>query len=97
MVGLMWKDAFIDGNKAGIAFGQRQYATSVTSGSRSLGYDKGDDNFNWEAYYTFKVSDNVEVTPAIFGVSNPDGDDKSVNDGGNGDHFGGIIQTKFRF
>ena len=97
MVGLNWKDAFIDGNTAGVAFGQRQYATSVTSGNRVNHYDKGDDNFNWEAYYSFKVSDGITVTPAVFGVSNPDGDDQTNGDGGNGDTFGGIVQTTFKF
>jgi len=88
MIGLSWRDAFVDGNNAGVAFGQRQYATDVTNGDD----DAADDNFNWEAYYTFKVSDNISVTPAVFGISNPDG-----NGPANGDTFGGLVQTTFKF
>jgi len=97
MIGLNWKDAFIDGNTAGLAFGQRQYATSVTSGTNATVYEKGDGNFNWEAYYTFKVSDNISVTPAVFGVSDPDDVSKAHGNGAEGDSFGGIVQTTFKF
>jgi hypothetical protein len=89
MVGLNWKDAFVDGNIAGIAFGQRQYATDRHGGG-AKDTDPADDNFNWEAYYTFKVSDSISVTPAIFSVSDPGGDD-------DGDLFGGLVQTVFKF
>jgi hypothetical protein len=62
MVGLGWKDLFIDGNRAGVAFGSRQAATSYVG----TGSDPSEDNFVWEAYYTFKVNDGVTITPAIF-------------------------------
>ncbi len=89
MVGLMWQDAFVDGNTAGVAFGQRQYATEIVGGAD----DPADDNFVWEAYYTFKVSDNISVTPAIFG-----GEDtyNGASDGSD-DISGGLVQTTFRF
>ncbi len=86
MVGLSWKDAFVDGNSAGVAFAQRQYASDIVGGAD----DGSDDNFIWEAYYTFKVSDNVSVTPAIFGLSDP-------KDGSNDDVTGAIVNTTFRF
>ena len=86
MIGLGWKDAFVDGNKAGLAFGQRQYATEIQGG----GDDPADDNFMWEAYYSFKVSDNVSITPALFGGTD-------VNNGTDDDLFGGVVQTTFRF
>jgi len=89
MLGFMWKDAFIDGNTAGIALGQRQYATERVGGAD----DPADDNFVWEAYYDFKVSDNITVTPAIFGgedTFNGSGDDTD-------DVFGGLVQTTFKF
>jgi len=102
MVGLMWDDAFIDGNRVGFAFGQRAYASEkqcnasaasqVVCASTS-GIDNADDNFVWEAYYDFKVSDSITVTPAIFGGT--DTYDGNVDD--SDDIFGGLVQTTFRF
>ncbi len=86
MVGLSWKDAFVDGNKAGLAFGQRQYASEIVGSTE----DPSDENFIWEAYYTFQVSDNVSVTPAIFGLTDP-------KDGSSDDVTGAIVNTTFRF
>ena len=89
MVGLTWKDAFIEGNRLGAAFGQRQYATEIVGGAD----DPADENFVWELYYDFKVSDNITVTPAIFG-----GEDTYNGASDNGDDiFGGLIQTTFKF
>jgi len=85
MVGLGWKDLLMDGNKAGIAFGSRQHATSY-NGS---GSDVADENFVWEAYYTFKINDGVSVTPALFGGSDLEADGHEVD--------GALIQTEFRF
>jgi len=89
MVGLMWKDAFVDGNRLGAAFGKRQYATDIVGGAD----DPADDNFVWEVYYDFKVSDNITVTPAIFGGT--DTYDGNTND--SDDVFGGLVQTTFKF
>jgi len=86
MVGLSWKDAFVDGNSAGLAFGQRQYASDIVGGAD----DGSDENFIWEAYYTFKVSDNISVTPAIFGLTDP-------KNGSSDDVTGAIVNTQFRF
>ena len=85
MVGLGWKDLFIDGNRAGVAFGSRQAATSYVG----TGSDPSEDNFVWEAYYTFKVNDGVTVTPAVFGGSDVEAADKDVN--------GAVLLTEFRF
>jgi len=86
MVGLSWKDALVDGNSAGLAFGQRQYASELVGTSD----DPSDENFIWEAYYTFKVSDNVQITPAVFGLTDP-------KNGSGDDVTGAIVNTKFRF
>ena len=91
---LMWKDAFIDGNKAGVAFGQRQFATKAVDRSPTgVPNDPADENFIWEAYYDFKVSDNITVTPAIFGAV----DSYQGEDSGSDDWLGGVIQTVFKF
>jgi len=85
MVGLGWKDLFIDGNRAGIALGSRMAATDIKGG----GSDPAEDNSVWEAYYTFKVNDGVSVTPAIFGGSDVEVDGK--------DYTGAVLLTEFRF
>jgi len=89
MIGLMWRDVVVDGNRAGIAFGSRQYATEFNT----TGTDSADDNLVWEAYYDFKVNDYMTVTPAIFGGSDTyDGASDNSDD-----IFGGIVQTTFKF
>jgi len=85
MVGLGWTDLFMDGNRAGVAFGSRQSATSFAG----TGADPADDNTVWEAYYTFKINDGVTITPAVFGGSDVEADGKDVN--------GAVVLTEFRF
>ena len=85
MVGLGWTDLFIDGNRAGVAFGSRQAATSF----KGSGSDPAEDNTVWEAYYSFKVNDGVTITPAVFGGSDVEADGKDVN--------GAVVLTEFRF
>jgi len=89
MVGLNWKDAFVDGNKLGIGFGSySSYATEVKGDS-----DPDDGNFAIEGYYDYQVTDNITVTPAVFYIQNADGD--SSVDGS--DTFGGLVKTTFKF
>ena len=85
MIGLNWKDVFMDGNKAGLAFGSRQAATSYVG----TGSDPAEDNTVWEAYYSFKVNDGVTITPAVFGGSDVEAEGKDVN--------GAVVLTEFRF
>tara|TARA_Y100001968_G_scaffold266614_1_gene256226 strand:+ start:427 stop:1716 length:1290 start_codon:yes stop_codon:yes gene_type:complete len=89
MVGLGWKDLFIDGNRAGVAFGSRQSASSRKGVTTS---DPEEDNSVWEAYYTFKINDGVSVTPAIFG-----GTDLTNAAGTVTDVDGAVLLTEFRF
>ena len=91
MVGLGWKDLFIDGNRAGVAFGSRQAATSF-NGTPTVA-EGAEDNFVWEAYYTFKVNDGVSVTPAVFGGNDVD----STAGTSVGDVNGAVLLTEFRF
>ena len=85
MIGLGWKDLFMDGNSAGFAIGSEMAATNIKGG----GDDPSEDNSVWEAYYTFKVNDGVSVTPAIFGSTDVSGADKDVT--------GAVLLTEFRF
>ena len=109
MVGLGWKDLFMDGNRAGIAFGSRQSATSFngTPGSTSVTNattgvvtttqhaEASDENLVWEAYYTFKINDGVSITPAVFGGSDVDTDDSTGLS--IGDVNGAVLLTEFKF
>ncbi len=87
MAGFGWNDVVVDGNKAGVAIGSRVHGTELNGG----GADDAEDTFSWEAYYTFKVSDNVSVTPAIFGNQEPSSG--TATD----DNTGYVVLTEFRF
>ncbi len=77
-IGFLWNNALIEGNKFGFGIG-----TAETHRDDS-GYDYP---LAWEAFYDFKVSDRVTVTPAIF-VIEKDGKDE-VN--------GALVKTTFNF
>ena len=76
-VGLEWSDVLIDGNSLGGAIGE------------APAWDDAEGNLMWEAFYSFAVSDNITVTPAIFGIYDDDSADDEV--------FGGIVKTTFKF
>jgi len=84
MVGFGWKDVVVDGNKAGVAFGSRMSANKMGG----TGTVTDGNPFSWEAYYSFKVNDNVSVTPALFGNTDP---------GTLTDNNGYVVTTNFRF
>ena len=56
-IGLLWNDAFVDGNNLGFGLGTAETHRDDT------GYD---DPLAWEVFYQMSVSDNITVTPAIF-------------------------------
>ncbi len=86
MIGLMWKDAFIDGNRLGVALGSAMQANDIVGGA-----DDPADPLTWEAYYDYKVADSITVTPAIFSGAD-------VYDGGDSDDFfGGLVKVTFKF
>ena len=85
MIGLGWKDLFVDGNRAGVAFGSRQAATGI----KGSGSDPSEDNTVWEAYYEFKINDGVTVTPAVFGSTDVEAEGKDIT--------GAVLLTEFRF
>jgi len=85
MVGLGWPDLFTDGNRGGVAFGQRVHGTEF----EGVGSDAADDTFSWEAYYTFQITDGISITPTLFGNQEPSTDSKDNN--------GALVLTEFRF
>ena len=80
--GLQWSDVFVNGNTAGFAIGAPGNAASLPDDQKAI---------MWEAFYRYKVSDAVSVTPAVFYVSNNQGLKQ------NSSNYGGVIQTTFRF
>jgi hypothetical protein len=73
-VGIEWSDVFLEGNSFGAAIGS---APSTDD----------DDNTMWEVFYSVSVTDNITVTPAVFGI----------DEEGAEDLFGGIVKTTFKF
>ncbi len=64
-VGLTWRDMFQADDRIGVAFTQPLRVTEMADGS-----DTGEvDPFVWEAYYSFRPNDSIEIRPAVFGGS----------------------------
>ena len=82
MAGVQWSDVFAKGNAAGFAIGAPGNAASLGADQQAI---------MWEAFYRYKVSDAISVTPAVFYVSNNQGLKQAS------DNYGGVIQTTFRF
>jgi hypothetical protein len=82
MAGLQWSDVFAKGNAAGFAIGAPGNAASLAADQKAI---------MWEAFYRYKVSDAISVTPAVFYVSNNQGLKQASS------NYGGVIQTTFRF
>ena len=81
-VGFNWDDIFQADDTIGIAFGQPIKGTEPT--------EESIDPFLWEAYYSFRPNDSIEIMPGIFGGSDVEGDNKD-------DIFGAVLQTTFKF
>jgi hypothetical protein len=86
MVGLQWADVLAKGNSFGMGVGQPAFATATRSG-----VDTETGVWAWEWWYQWQVSDAISVTPAIFYLNNPGG-----NEGGQ-DQLGALLKTSFRF
>ena len=89
-VSLQWQDAFMKGNTAGLAVGQATFATDLT-GSES----PDDGNYAWEGWYSFQVTDNITLTPAVFYLSRPLGQLTPSNNSFS--QLGGLLRATFTF
>ncbi len=76
------------GNLAGIVVGMEPYVTS--SSVPQISKDKNN-SYHLEAFYQYKVSDNIAVTPAIIWLTSPD------NNSNNNDVVIGALRTTFTF
>jgi len=86
-----WDDAFAKGNSAGFAFGQGVMTTSTRSGIGA-----NDSNYAFEWFYRFKVSDNISITPAVFYLSNPLGQQQNTQSTVL-NNTGILVNTRFTF
>ena len=82
MVGLQWADAIIKGNAFGIGLGETN--TDVNQ-------------FGFELWYKFQVTDNISVTPAIFWIENGGADSVGFTNVSQQDSFGALLKTTFKF
>jgi hypothetical protein len=93
MVGVHFNDLLKEGNTAGIIFGQPLFRVGA-GGAASLKDDPGARRatpYHLEAYYRFKVTDNISITPGAFVLFNPEGDSR------NDTTTVGVLRTTFTF
>ena len=69
--------------------------TSVYDGFYSSPDGPNDGNYAFELWYKFQVSNNINITPAIFYLSRPLG--QYTANGETNNAFGGLVQTQFKF
>jgi predicted transcriptional regulator len=93
MVGFYFPDLIKEGNSAGLIFGQPVYRESADGGALLTPATTGDRSrpLQIEAFYNFKINDNISVTPGAFVIFNPEGD------GDNSTTGVGAIRTTFTF
>ncbi len=72
MVGLNFKDMFAEGNRLGLLFGQPLNRSSL-SGTQAGINNATTTPYQLEAFFNFRLSKNISVTPGVFFVFNPEG------------------------
>lgn len=81
MAGIAFSDLFVRGGLAGIAAGQPFIESEVGNATQT----------NFEAFYKFPVSKNIQITPLLQVITNPSNQDS------NGTIFTGTLRTVFFF
>ena len=85
-VGLTWRDMFQADDRIGLAITQPLKVTECNGTCSTTEVDP----LVWEAYYSFRPNDSMEVRPAIFGGTDIE---NSTED----DIFGAVLTTVFKF
>ncbi|MBD2205865.1 carbohydrate porin [Calothrix sp. FACHB-1219] len=85
---LALRDIGTKGSFAGFIVGQ---PPKVTYNSFGNAFEDKDTSLHLEAFYKFKISDNVSITPGLFVITNPE------HSNGNDDIFVGTVRTTFSF
>ncbi len=93
MAGLYFPDLLKEGNSAGLIVGQPLYREDVGNGALLTPASVTDRSrpLQVEAFYNFKISDNVSITPGAFVIFSPEGD------GANSTTGVGVVRTTFSF
>ncbi|MBD2508846.1 carbohydrate porin [Nostoc muscorum FACHB-395] len=93
-VGLAFPDLFSEGALGGILVGMEPKLTRLSQGV-NLGAGAGqadkDTSLHVEAFYQYKIGDNIEVTPGLIWITAPD------SDASNPDSLFAWVRTVFRF
>ena len=85
-IGLTWRDMFQADDRIGVAVTQPLKVTECNGTCSTADVDP----LVWEAYYSFRPNDSMEVRPAIFGGTDVE---NSTED----DIFGAVVTTVFKF
>lgn len=90
-VGLAFPDLGKEGNVAGIIFGMEPKVTGMSRGLRNAIGKDSDTSFHVEAFYQYKLTENVAITPGVIWLTAPD------HNSSNDDLIIGTIRTTFTF
>ena len=96
-VAFNWDNVIQKGNQAGFAIGQAPFYTGGNAAAQARWGRPNDSNWVSELWYSFKVSDHITVTPAVFYIGNTSFANGSQGTGNVFNALGGIIITKFVF
>lgn len=88
LVGAHFQDVFREGNSAALIVGQPLNRASTSSAAFN---PEDADPFHVEAYLSMPITDNINITPGVYAVFNPEGN--SDNDTA----FVGVLRTTFSF
>jgi hypothetical protein len=89
LTSVTFKDLFLQGSQATLAFGQQPFVTSGTVQPTS-GFQSP---YHLEAFYRFQLSKNISVTPGLITILNPLSSSTATND----PVFVGVLRTSFTF
>ncbi|AFY73622.1 putative S-layer protein [Synechococcus sp. PCC 7502] len=91
LTSITFKDLFVQGNQASIAFGQPPYVV----GGNIARADSSQNPYHIEAFYRFQLSKNISITPGLITVLNPG----TITGGGvdNRPEFVGVLRTSLTF
>lgn len=94
VAGFAFNDLISNGDLASIFFGQPLYASSISSNVNSVNGVGGSfltAPYHLEAFYRFRVTPNISITPGVFFVFNQNSDSRQ------GTATVGVIRTTFTF
>jgi len=91
MGGIHFKDVLSTGSTAGILFGQPPARVNTSGVASRLPILENAKPYHLEAYYKYRLTDNISITPGLFVIFNPEGFS------GNPTVFVPVIRTTFTF